>query len=88
MDKALKTRLVIVPCTQSTRPETLELITMYDRRSPAWDSVEWVLQSSLERLLYKNQETNGSFYRSARHPTSLEVLSHHTVYITCLFPGC
>ena len=56
MAQPLATRTVTV------KSETLTVISMYDKRSPAWDSVEFLLQADLEALLYSCDST-GAFYR-------------------------
>ena len=48
--------------TITAKSETLTVISMYDKRSPVWDSVEFLLQADLEALLYWCHST-GAFYR-------------------------
>ena len=63
MSNTLPTRMLAVPCTNSTPSTELPVVTLFDRRSPSWDSVDWLMQADLERLLYSNRDTTGAFYR-------------------------
>ena len=42
-DPAFPTRTLIIARTASTPKEDLVVVKLYDRRSPAWDEVEWIL---------------------------------------------
>ena len=60
---AFQTRKLSIKRPTSTHQDELVVAQLYDRRSPTWDEVEWMMQSDLERMLFANQETTGAFYR-------------------------
>ena len=63
MSSLLQTRHIVIPCTDSTPSTEVPVVTLFDRRTPSWDNIEWLFQSDLERLLFSNQESTGAFYR-------------------------
>ena len=54
---ALSTRSI------SLQSNKLSIVTMYDRRTPTWPVVEWLLQCELEPLFYGTGPSTGAFYR-------------------------
>ena len=62
-DNAVPTRNLLIKRPACTHEEELVVAKLYDRRSPAWDEVEWLMQADLEWMLFSNPETKGAFYR-------------------------